>query len=248
MRRRVRLQRRRRRELGGVLASGAWKTPALIAGAAAVVGGAIWALTGRGSSTRKARARDPWDLDAPLSPATVIAGWGEPRTYRCKKDEQGKCLSIPLHEGLDFSGSSGTVVKAMADGVVTAVDLVPDSYPGRNITIDYGSGLSATYMHLAAVYPHVRVGARVGRGLPVATRGSSGIKGDGSVVPHLHVTFWMKDLALYEKLFGKPKSGWGMHSSHGYAVPGEPLVPAAYSRTTITRALDRGVAPPRQAA
>lgn len=246
----LRHQGRRRRELGGVVASGAWRAPLVIAGASLAVGGAAWLLAGRGrgSSSSRARARDPWDLDAPVSPATIIAGWGEPRAYRCKKDENGKCLSIPVHEGLDFSGSSGTTVRAMANGVVTAVDAVPDSYPGRSVTIDYGGGLSATFMHLAEIYPHVRVGVSVARGLPVGVRGSSGVKGDGSVVPHLHVTFWMKDTAAYEKLFGKPKSGWGMHSSHGWAVPGEPLVPARYSEAIVNRALARGVAPPRQAA
>lgn len=58
-----------------------------------------------------------------------------------------------VHNGVDFAGSAGNSVSAVADGVVTAV--YDDSFWGTVVEIDHGNGMTARYC-----------GLKTGSGLP----------------------------------------------------------------------------------
>lgn len=51
-----------------------------------------------------------------------------------------------VHNGVDFSGSAGNEVKAVADGTVTKV--YDDSFWGTVVEIDHGNGMTARYCGL----------------------------------------------------------------------------------------------------
>ena len=53
-----------------------------------------------------------------------------------------------VHNGVDFSGSAGNEVKAVADGTVTKV--YDDSFWGTVVEIDHGNGMTARYCGLGA--------------------------------------------------------------------------------------------------
>ena len=83
-----------------------------------------------------------------------------------------------FHEGLDFTASMGTAIKAAADGIVTTAEQTPDY--GNIVKIDHGSGLETRYAHASKLL--VKPGERVVKGQIVAQVGSTG----RSTGPHLH--------------------------------------------------------------
>lgn len=199
---------------------------------------------------RRRTGRGPWDFVAPLDVTDVIQGWGEARTYRCPKDETGACISIPIHEGIDFKAKIGTKVYAIGDGVVVVADNVINTISGRNIAIRHAFGLHSSYVHLDRLVVHV--GQRVKAGQLIGYSGNTGVRKDGKTFdPHLHMTIRAtpEALKLYERAYGKPKSGWGGRMGDlGRAVPGEPVIPARYPKGVVQRALARGVYAPKQLA
>lgn len=96
-----------------------------------------------------------------------------------------------FHRGTDFRASVGTLVKAMADGVVIGTGdtdvCCPKASFGKWVLIHYNNGLSSTYGHLSLV--SVSKGQRVSRGQVVAYSGNSG----SSTGPHLHVSVYVSD-------------------------------------------------------
>jgi murein DD-endopeptidase MepM/ murein hydrolase activator NlpD len=83
-----------------------------------------------------------------------------------------------VHKGVDFAGSRGDEVVAVAAGVITwAGDRA--GY-GRLIEISHGNGFTTRYAHNEKTL--VNVGDTVTRGEPIALMGSSG----RSTGPHLH--------------------------------------------------------------
>ena len=84
------------------------------------------------------------------------------------------------HRGLDFRGSKGTAVKAMADGKVV---LVGDHYyAGNCVYLDHGNGVVTMYFHLSRI--DVKEGEIVDRGQVIGGIGASGrVTG-----PHLHMS------------------------------------------------------------
>jgi len=96
-----------------------------------------------------------------------------------------------FHAGVDISSQYGDDVRVTADGLVVAVE-VRAGY-GRMVLVDHGFGLSTLYGHLSSF--RTRVGARVKRGEPIGTVGTSGrVTG-----PHVH----------YEvHIFGTPVNPW----------------------------------------
>ncbi len=82
------------------------------------------------------------------------------------------------HEGCDFPGEIGEIVRAPADGVVESV--VQDPGYGLTVLLRHSPELTTTYAHLAKAL--VGPGGRVGRGDPLALLGNSG----RSSGPHLH--------------------------------------------------------------
>ncbi len=83
-----------------------------------------------------------------------------------------------FHEGLDFPASSGTPIRAAADGIVSFAEHTPDY--GNIVKIEHGSGLETRYAHASKLLVHV--GERVVKGQEVAEVGSTG----RSTGPHLH--------------------------------------------------------------
>lgn len=83
-----------------------------------------------------------------------------------------------FHAGLDFAGTPGTKVLAVADGVVSAAG--PDGGYGRLIEITHGNGYVTRYAHNAQLL--VSLGQTVRRGEPIALMGSTG-RATGT---HLH--------------------------------------------------------------
>lgn len=86
-----------------------------------------------------------------------------------------------MHNGVDYSGSTGTPVYSVAEGLVTVSSY--DPYSGNKIAIKHSDGFSSWYLHL--VSRGVRVGQRVGARQMIGRLGGTGrVTG-----PHLHFGF-----------------------------------------------------------
>jgi len=83
-----------------------------------------------------------------------------------------------MHEGIDISNRTGTLITAPADGIIS--DIGSDWAHGKILVISHGFGMISRYSHLNKVL--VRVGQKVKRGDNIAEVGMSG-KTTG---PHLH--------------------------------------------------------------
>lgn len=84
-----------------------------------------------------------------------------------------------MHEGMDFTASTGTPIYATGDGVVKSADNSLSGY-GNHIEINHGFGYLTLYAHLSSY--KVRPGQRVKRGDIIGLVGSTG----RSQAPHLH--------------------------------------------------------------
>ncbi len=109
------------------------------------------------------------------------------------------------HSGVDFRASTGTPVKAMADGVVRGVGDT-DTYCkgasfGKWVFIEYENGLSSTFGHLS--YISAKIGQKVLRGDVVGLTGNTG----HSTGPHLHVTVYASKGASVQTLASKSCTG-----------------------------------------
>ncbi|MEO0080131.1 MAG: M23 family metallopeptidase [candidate division WOR-3 bacterium] len=86
--------------------------------------------------------------------------------------------SRSMHQGMDIVAPPGTPIVATADGRVSFTGWRPGF--GRVVEIDHGYGIQTFYGHCQSI--KVNQGARVNRGQPIATVGSSG-RATGT---HLH--------------------------------------------------------------
>ncbi len=83
-----------------------------------------------------------------------------------------------FHHGVDFAGSAGSDVLAVASGVVTHAG---ERYSyGRMVEVNHGNGLITRYGHAESTL--VEVGETVTKGQPIARMGSTG----RSTGPHVH--------------------------------------------------------------
>jgi Peptidase family M23 len=117
-----------------------------------------------------------------VSPADTryTSSFGARRVYN------GKTRSV--HQGLDYSASMGTPVRAANSGRVVIAR--PMYFEGGLVVIDHGESIFTLYMHLAEFL--VKEGAAVEKGAPIAKSGSSGrVTG-----PHLHFGVRWQDLYL----------------------------------------------------
>jgi len=83
-----------------------------------------------------------------------------------------------MHEGIDISNRTGTIVVAPANGFVS--DIGSDYAHGKFLIISHGFGMTTRYSHLNKTL--VKVGQKVKRGDKIAEVGTTG-KTTG---PHLH--------------------------------------------------------------
>ena len=86
-----------------------------------------------------------------------------------------------VHYGVDYGAPTGTVVHAVAEGVVTVSGY--DEYSGNKVAIKHRDNSVSWYMHLQS--RGVGVGAKVSPGQAIGRVGSTG----RSTGPHLHFGF-----------------------------------------------------------
>ena len=84
-----------------------------------------------------------------------------------------------MHKGVDFAGSTGSPVYAVADGTVTVSGWEAGGY-GNWIELEHDNGTRTRYAHLSS--KTVSQGAHVSQGQTIGAVGSTG----GSTGPHLH--------------------------------------------------------------
>lgn len=118
----------------------------------------------------------------------AIAGCGATFTsgYGSRVSPGG--IGSTYHQGNDFAAPTGTPVRALHDGVVTAAGW--NGGEGLRVAIDFGNGASAVYAHLSRQL--VTVGARVSAGQVVAHSGNTG----HSTGPHLHLEIHVGGAAI----------------------------------------------------
>ncbi len=93
------------------------------------------------------------------------------------------------HEGIDYAASTGTPVRAVADGVVNSAGW-SGGY-GRMIELRHASGIVTRYGHLSKIGPGIQPGARVKQGEVIGNVGMTGL----ATGPHLHYEFRVDGLA-----------------------------------------------------
>ena len=103
-------------------------------------------------------------LRRPVAPAIVTQKYSGP---------------YPNHSGIDYAGSRGTKVRAVAPGRVILVRKLTTSY-GKHVKIKHACGKVSLYAHLMSIRVHQ--GQKVGKGKVVGRRGSTG----NSTGPHVH--------------------------------------------------------------
>ena len=107
----------------------------------------------------------------PLAGGSISSGFG-----RRQDPLTGRTVA---HRGLDFTGTIGQPIHALADGVVTYAGT--NGGYGRLVELQHADGYRTRYAHNDAVL--VELGALVKKGEPIATLGNSG----RSTGPHLHL-------------------------------------------------------------
>lgn len=117
------------------------------------------------------------DLDQQIKPSgkPIRKGWIS-SSYGGRVDPfTGKQA---FHSGIDFSGKKGSIIQAMADGVVIWAGK-RGNY-GRLVEIDHGAGYVTRYAHLSEL--NVSVGQKVGKAQAIGVMGKSG----RATSAHLH--------------------------------------------------------------
>ncbi|WP_292041688.1 MULTISPECIES: M23 family metallopeptidase [unclassified Massilia] len=87
------------------------------------------------------------------------------------------------HKGVDYAASTGTPIRAVADGVI---DFAGNSGGyGNQVVLKHWSKYSTAYAHMSRIAPGMRKGAKVSQGQVIGYVGSTG----WSTGPHLHYEF-----------------------------------------------------------
>jgi murein DD-endopeptidase MepM/ murein hydrolase activator NlpD len=87
------------------------------------------------------------------------------------------------HKGVDYAASTGTPIRAVADGVI---DFAGNSGGyGNQVVVKHWSSYSTAYAHMSRFAPGVRKGSKVSQGQVIGYVGSTG----WSTGPHLHYEF-----------------------------------------------------------
>lgn len=85
-----------------------------------------------------------------------------------------------FHNGIDFGGTVGTPVYAIADGIVRLAGK-NFYFNGNFVLIDHGQGLSSVYLHFSKL--NVKTGDKVSKGDIIGEIGATG----RATGPHLHL-------------------------------------------------------------
>lgn len=116
-----------------------------------------------------------------------------------------------LHEGVDLSCSSGTLIRAIAKGKVVYAAWMEGG--GNTIQIEHhikGETFYSAYKHQITGSFKVKVGDEVEAGTPIGLVGSTGM----STGPHLH-------LEIHPDHLGNPVDPWPWLERHGYLFYGD---------------------------
>jgi len=103
-----------------------------------------------------------------------------------------------FHAGTDFSATSGTPIRATADGVVSYSGWT--QYSGHLVIIEHGCGFSTAYAHNKNNL--VKIGQKLRRGDIIGYVGSSG----RSTGPHVHYEVWEKGKRINPSKFLQGRS------------------------------------------
>ena len=114
------------------------------------------------------------------------------------------------HLAIDYAAPTGTPVRAVADGVVTAAGV--DGGNGISVTLRHRSGFATMYNHLSKVAAGVRRGARVSQRDVIGYVGMTGL----ATGPHLD--------------YRVSRHGQFVNPLSEKFIPGEPLAGADRTR------------------
>lgn len=108
------------------------------------------------------------------------------------------------HKGIDYAASTGTPIRAVADGVVDFAG--KQGGYGNQVILKHWSNYSTAYAHMSRFAPGVRKGTKVSQGQVIGYVGSTG----WSTGPHLHYEFRVagqaKDPNKFKSLAQQPLS------------------------------------------
>ena len=122
---------------------------------------------------------------APAAPMPGLSSYGG-SSYGGSRGTQAYAIaprpsrSLFMHEGVDLVASSGTPVRAAADGLV--VGAAPNGRYGNWVRIEHGGKLATVYGHMLGFAPGLQPGMTVSRGDVIGFVGSTG----RSTGAHLH--------------------------------------------------------------
>jgi len=151
-------------------------------------------------------------------------GWGfGPRV----SPMTGKASS---HSGIDIGAPMGTVVYAVADGVVKDSRVMGGAGEAVQVSSTLPFRHLATYAHLSKRY--VRAKQRVKAGDPIGEVGSTG----NSTSPHLHLTIWRG---------GKPIDPWPLLKASAEALTGLKERQELAKLNTRAKELDKALGLPK---
>lgn len=148
-------------------------------------------------------------LDPSLLPGKGVLSWPLDSVFITQQfgvtKDSVRLYTSGSHSGVDFRASTGTPVKAVADGVVMGVGDTDKTCPyasfGKFVFIKHNNGLSTAYGHLSLV--KVANGDKIKRGQVIAYSGNTG----HTTGPHLHLTVYVADAAKMQTVPSKACEG-----------------------------------------
>jgi len=119
-------------------------------------------------------------LAYPVKKVSISQGYGKTKFSK-------KAYASGKHNGIDFTGSTGTAIMAAANGKVIGTGNLGKYAYGRWVAIDHSNGIATLYGHMSSVT--VKSGDKVEKGDKIGGMGSTGY----STGTHLHFTVFSAD-------------------------------------------------------